>query len=278
MPSILITGTSTGIGRATAARLAGRGYRVFAGVRTLSDAPPNTTPVLLDLRNPSHIEAAARRIEGSDLVAIVNNAGHNYVAPFEFANPEAGRQLMETNFFGLCHLIQAFLPHLREYAARHEGRTAKIINIGSIGGLVGIPWEVYYHASKFAVMGLTEGLRSELWEQNIRAVVVCPGGIRTEFLSKTRKELESNLAALPESAPEGYVRGLRRFVDLTHWAGRLGSPPEMVAAKIEKILRQRNPALRQLVGMDARLLFALSRVLPQNLWGLLLRVQFAPGA
>lgn len=276
MPSVLITGASTGIGRATAQQLAGAGYRVFAGVRDLSDAPPKTSPVLLDVTDPAQIAAAAQRIDPGDLAAVINNAGYNYVGPFEYSEAAASRELMEVNFFGPCRIAQAFLPHLRQYAAAHRGETAKLINISSIGGLIGIPWEVFYHASKFALVGITEGLRSELWSQNIRAVVVCPGGIRTEFMPKTRKGLEAALAALPEAAPRAYVEGLRRFEKLIGTAGRFGSPPERVAGTVLRVMRQRNPRLRQLVGADARMLSALSWMLPQGLFGALLRAQFAP--
>ncbi len=274
--AILITGASTGIGRATAVQLATRGYRVFAGVRNLADVPPGTTPLLLDLTDKESIENAGHRLAQEKLAAVINNAGYNYLSPFEYAEEEPARQMMEVNFYGLVRLSQECIPHLRRYAAEHPGKTAKLINISSIGGLIGIPWEVFYHASKFALVGMTEGLRSELWSQNIRAVVVCPGGIRTEFLPKTRQGLRLAALRLPSSAPRTYAMGLKRFEALTDTAGRFGSPPEVVASKIAKVLEQKNPALRQLVGADARLLFALSRLLPQAAFSRLLRLQFAP--
>lgn len=272
----LVTGASTGIGRATALHLAALGYHVFAGVRSHSDAPPGTIPLLLELTDANCIAAASDRLAGENLAAIINNAGYNYLTPFEYADEESARRLMEVNFFGLFRLSQACIPHLRRYAKSNPGKTAKLINISSIGGLVGIPWEVFYHASKFAVVGLTEGLRSELWSQNIRAVVVCPGGIRTEFLPKTRQGLQVAASRLPDSAPTAYSEGLKRLESLIDTAGRFGSPPEAVARKIASVIELRNPPLRQLVGADARILFALSRLLPQKAFSRLLRYQFAP--
>lgn len=274
--AVLVTGASTGIGRATALHLAARGYRVFAGVRSLADAPPATTPLILDLTDAGCITAASDRLADENLAAVINNAGYNYLGPFEYADEESARRMMEVNFFGLFRLSQACIPHLRRYAKAHPGKTAKLINISSIGGLVGVPWEVFYHASKFAVVGLTEGLRSELWSQNIRAVVVCPGGIRTEFLPKTRQGLQAAASRLPASAPMSYSMGLQRFESLIDSAGRFGSPPEAVARKIASVIERRNPQLRQLVGTDARILFALSRLLPQFAFSRLLRFQFAP--
>jgi NAD(P)-dependent dehydrogenase (short-subunit alcohol dehydrogenase family) len=274
--AVLITGASTGIGRATAVHLAARGYRVFAGVRSIADAPPATTPLRLDLTDPGCISAASDLLAEENLAAVINNAGYNYLGPFEYADEESARRMMEVNFFGPYRLSQVCIPHLRRYAETHPGKTAKLINISSIGGLVGVPWEVFYHASKFAVVGMTEGLRSELWSQNIRAVVICPGGVRTEFLPKTRQELQAAGSRLPPSAPIAYSVGLRRFESLIDSAGRFGSPPEAVARKIAAVIESRNPSLRHLVGADARILFALSRLLPQFAFSRLLRLQFAP--
>jgi NAD(P)-dependent dehydrogenase (short-subunit alcohol dehydrogenase family) len=274
--AVLVTGASTGIGKATALHLAARGYRVFAGVRSIADAPGGTTPLLLDLTDGGCIAAAADRLAPENLAAVINNAGYNYLGAFEYADEASARRMMEVNFFGLFRLSQACIPHLRRYAKDRPGTTAKLINISSIGGLVGIPWEVFYHASKFAVVGLTEGLRSELWSQNIRAVVVCPGGVRTEFLPKTLRELQAAASQLPADAPIAYSTGLQRLENSVGAAGRFGSPPEAVARKIAGIIEQRNPSLRQLSGTDAHVLFALSRLLPQFAFSRLLRLMFAP--
>lgn len=273
MTSILVTGASTGIGRATALTLAARGYRVFSGVRRLDDAPAPTIPLILDVTNPAHLADAAARLAAENLAAVINNAGHNYVAPFEYADEAHARQLLEVNFFGLYRLSQALIPHLTRYAAQHPGRTAKLINVSSIGGYIGLPWEVFYHASKFAVVGLTEGLRAELWPLNIRAVAVCPGGIKTPFLPKTEVSVANAAAALPATAASHYPPSLAQFGRLANAASRFGAAPDRVAQRIARILDQRNPALRQLVGVDAHFLFALSRLLPPAAFGAFVRRQ-----
>lgn len=165
--SILITGASTGIGRDSAIHLARAGYHVMAGVRRPSDADAlralgvaGLEPVILDVCKDDQIEAIVRRIEQEPrgLYALINNAGHNYNSAFEFADEARSRDLMEVNFFGLARLSQRLIPSLRRHVEA-AGETAKLVNISSVGGSFGLPWEVFYHASKFAVVGLTEGLR-----------------------------------------------------------------------------------------------------------------------
>ena len=273
MTSILVTGASTGIGRATAIALAARGSRVFAGVRQIDDAPPPTVPLLLDVTNPDHVAATASRLAAEELGAVINNAGYNYVSAFEYAEETQARRLLETNFFGLYRLSNALIPHLARYAGSHPGRTAKLINISSIGGYIGLPWEVFYHASKFAVVGLTEGLRAELWPLNIRAVAVCPGGIKTPFLPKTEVGVAAAAAALPATSAPHYRSSLAQFGRIAQAAARFGASPARVADRIARVIEQRNPAVRQLVGIDAHILFALSRLLPQAALGAFVRSQ-----
>lgn len=191
---VLLTGASTGIGRATALHLDQLGYTVFAGIRREQDgielkkrASERLTPINLDITKPDHIASAltvvGQACGNTGLAALVNNAGYNYNAAFEFTDEAKARQMMEVNFFGLYKMSQAFIPLLRQYA-RSSGRRAKLINIGSIGSVLGFPWESFYHASKFAVLGLTESLRYELRSQGISAVAVLPGGIKPSLCPK----------------------------------------------------------------------------------------------
>jgi NAD(P)-dependent dehydrogenase (short-subunit alcohol dehydrogenase family) len=273
MAAVLVTRASSGIGKAVSEELVRRGYRVFAGVRKLGKAPDGSTALLLDVTKAEHLRQVAEQLEGEELARVVNNAGINYLSPFEDADEEQARRLMEVNFWGLCRMSQAVVPHLRRYAAERPGKTAKLIQVSSIGGLVGIPWEVYYHASKFAVMGLTGGLRSELWAQGIRAVAVCPRGVRTPFLPKTREGLREGIAALPESAQKRYGADLRKFLGIVDVADQYVTSAGEVARRIRQVLEQKNPAERQLVGADARLLFGLS----QGMFGWMMRRLFTAG-
>ncbi len=265
---IIITGASTGIGRDTALHLARAGYHVLAGVRRELDAASlraegvaSIEPIMLDVTESEHIEAIAHRLHGETLYALINNAGHNYNSAFEYADEARVRALMEANFFGLARLTQRLVPALRRFSER-SNETAKIINISSVGGSFGLPWEVFYHASKFAVVGLTEGLRQELWRQKIRAVVVQPGGIQTEFMPKTNASIDAALESMPAEGRRRYGPALETLRSRIAAAGRYGSKPRAVAAVVETILHRQNPRFRWFVGLDARLLFTLHRVLP----------------
>jgi NAD(P)-dependent dehydrogenase (short-subunit alcohol dehydrogenase family) len=287
--TVLITGASTGIGRSTALHLAAQGYTVFAGIRREADgaalvaaAPAadalRIVPVLLDVTRDEDIQRALAQVaaHSSDgLYALINNAGFNLNGAFEYTGDAEARALMDTNFVGLAALSRAALPLLRRYVERHPGATSKLVNIGSIGSYIGIPWEAYYHASKFAVLGLSEAMRYELWPQGIRVVAVCPGGIVTDFMPKTEASLAAAVAGLPADAPVNYRAGLAKLRAGIGMATRFGSPPEAVAKRIGKVLATSRPRLRYLVGMDARLLLGLRRVLPEAWFHALIRSQFS---
>jgi NAD(P)-dependent dehydrogenase (short-subunit alcohol dehydrogenase family) len=268
---VVVTGASSGIGRETALELARCGFHVLAGVRREADARTleglagglSLEAIQLDVARTEDLEALGLRIDAlpQGLAGLVNNAGHNYNAAFEYADETRARALMEVNFFGLARLSQRLVPAMRRYGATGED-TAKLVNISSVGGSFGLPWEVFYHASKFAVVGLTEGLRQELWNQRIRAVVVQPGGIRTEFLPKTDASIELALSSMPEEGRTRYGPGLSQLRSQISAAGRMGSPPASVAKVVRRILSQRSPRFRWFVGPDARVLYALHRLLP----------------
>lgn len=285
--TVLITGASTGIGRSTALHLAARGYTVFAGIRREADGAAlvaaaaadasRIVPVLLDVTRDEDIQRALAQVSAhsSDgLYALINNAGFNLNGAFEYTDAADAGALMNTNFVGLAALSRAALPLLRRYTQHHPGATSKLINIGSIGSYIGIPWEAYYHASKFAVLGLSEAMRYELWPQGIRVVVVCPGGIVTDFMPKTEASLAAADAALPADAPPNYRAGLATLRATIGQATRFGSPPEAVARRIGKVLATSRPRLRYLVGVDARLVLGLRRVLPEAWFHALIRGQF----
>lgn len=281
---VLVTGASSGIGYAIANDLARRGYLVLAGVRSEADAsrikksaPESLTPLLLDVTKARDIDNAVSivaEIAGdTGLQALVNNAGINCTGPFEHTSDERSRHLMDVNFFGAARLSREMIPFLRKFA-RIENSTSKIVNVGSIGSLIGVPWEAYYHASKFAILGLSESLRLELHAQDIRVSTVMPGGIKTPFIGKSVAGFEKAATALDAEASELYAEGLRRMAKTAHLVDRLGSTPYKVALKVAAILRQRNPALRHLVGADARMMRFMSASLPQKWFQALLRPTF----
>lgn len=280
--AILITGASTGIGRATALLLDRRGYPVFAGVRRESDAAalaeqasPRLRPVMLDVTDSTQIEAALRMIDASGLRlhGVVNNAGFNLNAAFEFTDEAKARALMETNVFGLAKLSQAALPRLIA-TARAIGETGKIVNLGSIGSLVGVPWEAWYHASKFAVLGLSESIQNEVYAHGVRVTVVCPGGIKTPFIAKTREGTEAAIRAIPPEGQARYGKGLAALGEMAGAVDRFGSSPEKVARQIAAVLGQRNPPFRVLVGADAQMMNAARVLLPRAWFHAMLRRAF----
>lgn len=283
--TVLITGTSSGIGRATALALAEEGYRVYAGVRRELDAKALASlhnaisPLILDVTKLDDIAAARAAIEAgggaAGLYALINNAGHNYTAPFEATDMAKARALMDTNFFGLCALTQALLPALRQGAISYRRRT-KIVNVGSIGSLIGVPWEPYCHASKFALIGISESLRHEVMKQRISVSVVCPGGIKTPFIAKSGAESADVADRLSPAHKHLYAKGLSRFERLVRAVDTNGSPPEAVAKTILGLLAAAHPPFRKIVGTDAWTMASLRWVLPRPMFHTLIRSIFAP--
>lgn len=281
---VLITGASTGIGKATALRLDQAGYSVIAGVRREADgaalraaASPRLRSIILDVTQPDHIAAAVTDVAALTgeraLHALVNNAGLNYNAAFEFTDEAKARAVMEVNFFGLYRLSQAMLPLLRR-AATATGETAKLVNLGSIGNVVGLPWEAFYHASKFALLGLSESLSHEVHRQGVRVVVIQPGGIKTPFMDKTRDSVTTAVAALTPEGVALYGKGLAQLGSMVGSVDRLGSEPEKVANAIHRVLVARNPPFRLFVGTDARIMNLTRMLLPTPAFHWLMRRSF----
>jgi short-subunit dehydrogenase len=281
---VMITGASSGIGRVTALSLNRAGYHVFASVRRIEDGASlqtstdqRLTPLTLDVRSPEQIAAAFLKVKeitaGRGLFALINNAGINYNAAYEYTDESKARALMDVNLFGVHALSIAMLPLLRLGAAM-SGTTAKLVNLGSIGSLVGIPWEAFYHASKFAVLGLSESIRNEVYAQNIRVSVVMPGGIKTAFIAKSKQSVEDAKISMPLEGLDLYGSGLTKMAETTNLVDRFGSEPELVARRIANIIAMHNPPFRALVGSDAKFINLLRGILPNSLFHALLRKQF----
>jgi len=203
-PHSLITGTSTGIGRATALRLAALGHHVYAGVRHSADSPrppdrsPGTiTPITLDVTNSAHIAAAADLVDehtaGAGLDALINNAGVAVSWPLELVPVELFRRQLEVNVTGQLAVIQAFLP-----AVRHARGT--IVVVGSVGGRITLPFAGPLNASKSAIAALAGSLRQEVAPSGVTVVLVEPGSIRTAAVDKLERDARAALAAFP---PQG---------------------------------------------------------------------------
>ena len=264
--AVLITGASTGIGRATAVRLAGGGWDVFAGVRRVEDgesvraeSPDRIHPVIVDVTDQATIDAAAlvvrEAVKGRGLAGLVNNAGITVQGPLEFLPLDDLRNQLEVNVVGQIAVTQAVMPEIR-------AATGRIVNMGSVGGRITHPFIGPYHASKFAIEALTAAMRKELRPWGIDVIVVEPGSMATEIWDKGDRGAGELLEKVGERGRELYGASLEKFRGLAAKAGERGRPPDAVAQVVEKALTAKRPRTRYLVGPDAKAQVALNTVLP----------------
>ena len=272
--AVLVTGASSGIGKATALRLDRKGWRVFAGVRLAADgerlrqeASGPLRPVLLDVTDEAMIASAAdmmRQAVGDGGLAVVNNAGVAVGGPVEYVPLDEWRRQLEVNVVGQIAVTRAALPLIRSGGGR-------IVFMGSISGRVAAPLLGPYSASKFALLGVAETLRHELDPWGIKVIVVEPGATRTPIWEKGRQRISEADKLLPAAAFEVYghhLTALRKAIDRQD---RVGIPAEKVAAAVERALTAERPKARYLVGTDAVAASLISRLLPDSLKDGLLR-------
>lgn len=253
--TVLITGASSGIGEATALLLHKRGYNVYAGARRtdrLKSLEQNGIHTLgIDVTDEDSMIAAIKKIEqeAGMVDVLINNAGYGSYGSFEETPMSEARNQMEVNVFGLARLSQLVIPKMR------ESRKGTIINISSIGGKLGEAFGSWYHASKFAVEGLSDSLALELRPYGIKVVVVEPGGIKTEW---------GDIAAekMVEISGDGpYKDAVRKkaefFAKLQQ--SKMLSTPDVVARGIVKIVRTKNPKMRYPIGGGAEPLMFLRK-------------------
>ena len=281
--SALITGSSSGIGRACALRLAREGFRVFAGVRRAHDGERlraatglPLTPVILDVTQADSITAAAREVtrelDGHGLDGLVNVAGIGFSGPLEYVSQENLRAQFEVNVFGQIGVIQSFLPLIRTVRGR-------IINMSSVGAHVAIPFGGVLCASKSAFGLLSDALRLELRPFGIHVCVIEPGAIRTPAVDKTLGNVEQAIGQLPPEGARRYAEMLRSFTRRAYAHEKHGSSPDVVARAVYHALTARQPRIRYVVGKDAKPLTILPRWLPERLLdGLRMRIFGIPGA
>jgi NAD(P)-dependent dehydrogenase (short-subunit alcohol dehydrogenase family) len=266
--TVLITGSSSGIGEASALLMARNGFRVLAGVRKPEDgerlrqkAGKNITPVIIDVTDAASITTARAQVEdqiGSGLDGLVNVAGIGVTGPLEYATAEEMHRVFEINVFGQIAVIQAFLPMIRDARGR-------IVNISSVGAHIAIPFGGLLSASKSAFGSLSDALRLELRPFGIRVCVIEPGAIATPAVDKTLGDVEGVIARLPPEASSRYGQMLRNFNKRAYAREKNGSPPAVVAKAIHHALTASAPKIRYVVGKDARPLAILPRLLSDSL-------------
>jgi len=246
---IVVTGASTGIGRATAQRLAARGHDVLAGVRSEATGEAirgeHITPVIIDVTNREHVGALRATVGDRPLAGLVNNAGINISGPLEFLALDELRRQFEVNLFGHVAVIQALLEPLR------TGR-GRIVNTGSVGARTPLPFTAPYAASKAALWAMGEALRGELRPWGIHVATVEPGAVATEIWGKADSQAGEMVSGLAPRGQELYGRTLGRVGDIVSSVSAGAIAPERVADVIEHALTSRRPRDRYLVGTDAR--------------------------
>lgn len=265
-PHVLVTGASSGIGRATALRLVRSGYHVFAGVRKPADgaalaeaATGEMTPVILDVTDAQQITSAVKIIAGhvgdTGLAGLVNNAGIGVFGPLELIPIEQFRRQLEVNVTGQLALTQAALPLLR----RGRGR---IVMIGSIGAQFTPPFIGPLAASKSTLTTMSNALRQELAPWGIGVTLVEPGSIRSEAVDKLENDARM---VMNNATAEGRALYENAFLHLVGFFASLhekGSSPDIVARTVEHALRASHPRSRYLSGKNAHRMATMARLLP----------------
>ena len=273
MRTVIITGCSTGIGRATAARLGRRGdWTVYATARrpeTLAELESDGCRTLaLDVTDEASMVAAVEAVtaESGRIDALVNNAGYSQSGAAETLDVDEVRRQFETNVFGLLRLSQLVLPAMRE---QQDGR---IVNISSMGGKIVFPGGGAYHATKFAVEAFSDAMRFEVAGFGIKVVIIEPGLITTNFD-------QTAVGSMDLEAGGPYAEFNRTVATATEdvYKGpmkRLGGPPEAVAKVIEKALTARRPRTRYTVTPSATMSIVGRRMMSDRMWDTAMRSSF----
>jgi NAD(P)-dependent dehydrogenase (short-subunit alcohol dehydrogenase family) len=275
MPSVLITGASTGIGEACALRLDGAGYRVFAGVRRTEDAErlragasPRLTPVSIDVADAASIERArvdvTNALGSAGLEALVNNAGIAVAGPLELLPLDALRHQLEVNVIGQIAVTQAFLPLIRR-------ATGRVVLMGSIGGRMASPFLAPYCASKFALEAIADALRLELAPWKIHVALIEPGSIATPIWTKSASAADRLQEQFAANDGADYTAALDAMRQAAASTGRRGVPASLVADAVTHAIESRSPKTRYLVGRDAHIRAWLVRIVPDRLRDRLIR-------
>jgi NAD(P)-dependent dehydrogenase (short-subunit alcohol dehydrogenase family) len=246
--SVLVTGASSGIGLASAERLAGAGWRVLGGVRTDADAAAlrerGIEPVELDVTDAAQIAAAAETV-GTELHGLVDNAGIAIAAPLELVPLDELRHQLEVNVVGQVAVLQAVLPALRRAGGR-------VVLMGSIGGRSALPFLGPYAASKHALEAVADSLRIELRPLGVSVSIVEPGSIATPIWQKGANRASELSEGFDPARAADYAPAVARFREVALSRGP-GADPDAVAKAVEHALTSTRPKARYLVGRDAHI-------------------------
>ncbi|MEL7128259.1 MAG: SDR family oxidoreductase [Pseudomonadota bacterium] len=269
MKSVVITGASSGIGRATAEFLAGKGWTVFAGVRKAADgeplvaAQPTIQPLILDVAKSDQIadaaDTVAAALQGAKLSGLINNAGIANIGPLPLQPIDEIRAHFDVNVLGLIEMTQAFAPLLGMDTSR-TGPSGRIINISSFGGRLPAPFLGAYTATKAAVESLTDSFRRELIVYGIDAICIAPGAIKTPIWDKAE---EKDKAQPYSNSP--WAEPVSKFTKGFLEAGENGWPAEQLAELIETALIDPSPKAHYAAGPEKLVNYTIASRLPKRL-------------
>lgn len=258
--TVLITGASSGIGMETALLLHKKGHKVYAAARRTERMQNleglGIRVLALDVTKEESMVAAVNTIlkEAGTIDVLINNAGYGSYGALEDVPLSEARYQFEVNIFGLARMIQLVLPKMREQ------RSGKIINISSIGGKLGEPHGAWYHATKYAVEGLSDSIRMELQQFGIQVVIIEPGAIKTEWNEIARENL------LKTSGNTAYKGLAQKHVHMLQTADANGDGPIVIAKAIAKAVASKRPKLRYAVGGGAGVIVFFAWLLPDRLF------------
>ena len=247
---VLITGASSGIGEACARYLSGQGHVVFGTGRTLKMPQLPYHFMQMDVTNACSIQEVIHTIYNNvgRIDVLINNAGTGIAGAVEDTSVEEAQKQLDTNFFGVLRVCHEVIPHMK---VQQQGL---IINMSSMAGLIGLPYQGLYSASKFALEGVSRAMRMELAQYNIKVVLVNPGDFKTSFTTN-RSVIKKYLHAPPQQ--------FTRTLNIINQDEQKGSSPEKIGSLIGKIIQKRNPKSNYIVGSPAEIAFAkLINVLP----------------
>lgn len=269
MRTVVITGASTGIGRATAEYLASKGWKVFAGVRKHSDGEPlkqasaNIVPIILDVAKADQVKAAvetiSRALNGEKLGGLVNNAGIANMGPLALQPMDQFEHHFEVNVFGLMRTTQAFLPLLGMDESR-SGPPGRIVNITSVGGRLSAPFLGAYAATKHAVEAITDALRRELLVYGIDAIAIGPGSVKTPIWDKA-EDMNKN----QPYANTVWAKPIEKFADVMLKGGRDGLDPKVIGETVEEALTKDKPKARYAPVPDKLTNWTIPKLLPKRM-------------
>jgi NAD(P)-dependent dehydrogenase (short-subunit alcohol dehydrogenase family) len=265
--TVLITGASSGIGRATAIYLAQNGYKVYGAARRIEkmqDLPTHGIhPVYLDVTKEESLVACVEQVlkEAGSIDVLINNAGSGYYGALEDMQMADARYQMEVNVFGVARLIQLLLPTMR------KNNYGKIVNISSVGGQMTLPMGAWYHASKFAIEGLSGALHKEVKPFGIDVIVIEPGGVKSEM-----SELGGGYM-MRVSGHTVYSSLAKGIADFYGKLGASASDPIVIARLIRKSIEAAHPRTRYAGAAGAKLLLFFRKILSDKLFDKLIMSQ-----